>query len=148
MPGFAVHSSVCACVGTAFGVAAYHSFGCSMNLSVAVGTTAWLFSLFPDIDIKSKSSKIFYTIFLAAMIASFAYGKYAMGNIIGMIACLPQLVNHRGIFHKPLMGVFLGAVPVVYGFSTGVHAADSLYISAAVIAGYFTHLVLDGFFHN
>jgi Predicted membrane-bound metal-dependent hydrolase (DUF457). len=148
MPGFAVHSSVGACVGAAFGVAAYNNFGCSMNLSVATGVTAWLFSIFPDIDIKSKASKIFYTIFLAVMVAAFAYKKYVMGNIIGMLACLPQLANHRGVFHSPVMAFVLGLMPVVYGFSTGTHAVESIYVSAAVITGYFTHLVLDGWFHN
>lgn len=56
-------------------------------------------ALFPDIDVKSKGQKVFYTMLLLLLIYLIAYQKYCMFVVLSFLGIIPILVRHRGIFH-------------------------------------------------
>lgn len=57
-------------------------------------------ALFPDIDTKSKGQHFFYTALFIVLCTLAFYKKYIEVAIGGIIACIPLLVRHRGIFHN------------------------------------------------
>jgi Predicted membrane-bound metal-dependent hydrolase (DUF457). len=57
-------------------------------------------SLFPDIDVKSKGQKFFYSIMAPGYIFLFAQGQYALCFVVGLCALMPILSTHRGLFHR------------------------------------------------
>lgn len=57
-------------------------------------------ALFPDIDTKSKGQKYFYW-FILVLLLYFTYAKMFMQlAFLSILATLPMLVKHRGIFHN------------------------------------------------
>jgi len=103
----------------------------------------FIFSLFPDIDIKSTPSKIFYIV--VALVLGWCYyaKQYAIGNLLGLIAIIPQITKHRGLFHNPLTAFLLPA-SVFYIHYIGIielRLAIIMYVSA--VFGYLIHLIKD-----
>lgn len=142
---------------------------------LACFTIALLFGLFPDVDIKSKSQKIFYTLlFIFNLSLIIFFRRYLEAAILGLFAMLPILSKHRGWTHSRitmilLPGLFL-VIPLYVEFSGyGVgwkklpDVFDALvehenldetfwsglaFYSAGLI-GYASHLYLDGIlFHS
>lgn len=56
-------------------------------------------SLFPDIDVKSKGQKVFYSLLLCLLIYLAMSQKYCMFAVMSFLAITPILVRHRGVFH-------------------------------------------------
>lgn len=112
------------------------------NAGIAAGCTL-AFSLFPDIDIKSTPSKIFY--WCVAIVLGYCYyaKEHAIGNLIGLISILPQLTRHRGILHHPLTAFVLpfGIFYLYYLKIITLEFASHLYLGSVV--GYLTHLFMD-----
>lgn len=57
-------------------------------------------SLFPDIDIKSKGQKLFYTIMAPFYLFLFSNGHLFLSFSVGLTALMAILCNHRGLFHS------------------------------------------------
>jgi len=57
-------------------------------------------ALFPDIDIKSKSQKLFYLLLLFITSVIYVEKRYDMLPAIGVATFFPLLVKHRSIFHR------------------------------------------------
>ncbi len=57
-------------------------------------------SLFPDIDIKSKGQKYFYWFFLGLIFLFVHKNRIDLLIALSVIAMLPLLVKHRGLFHR------------------------------------------------
>jgi len=57
-------------------------------------------ALFPDIDIKSKGQKYFYRIVLLLFIILIIQNQFEMLAGCSVIAILPMLARHRGLFHR------------------------------------------------
>lgn len=57
-------------------------------------------SLFPDIDIKSKIQIWSYTVLMPILIMLTMLQEYRIAACAGILACLPLIVNHRGLFHQ------------------------------------------------
>lgn len=69
---------------------------------------AVLFGLWPDVDIKSKSQKIFYTILFVLNVALIVFGqKYLESALLGLFAMLPIMSKHRGWTHAKITMVLL-----------------------------------------
>lgn len=130
---------------------------------------AVLFGLWPDVDIKSKSQKIFYAVLFAlnAVLIVFLQ-KYLESAVLGLFAMLPIMSKHRGWTHARITMVLLPSIflliPVYAAHSewgTGGTLVDSLnalrawkgledavrsgfpfYVASFI--GYATHLHLDG----
>ncbi len=133
-------------------------------------TVALLFGLFPDVDIKSKSQKIFYSfLFVLNLSLIFLFQRYLEAAILGLFAMLPILSKHRGWTHSRitmilLPGLFL-VIPLYveysgYGvgwkefpeflnslvededFKETFRSGLAFYIAGLI--GYASHLFLDG----
>lgn len=104
-----------------------------------------LFALFPDIDTNSKGQNIFYGIALAFDVLLIASGDIQAAAYLGLIVMLPVVGKHRGWTHSKL-AMLLVPLPIVvvpYLYSEKVLQISLVYYGAAV-AGYFSHLLLDG----
>ncbi|MDE0481145.1 MAG: metal-dependent hydrolase [Candidatus Poribacteria bacterium] len=131
---------------------------------------ALLFGLWPDVDIKSKSQQIFYTVlFLLNASLILSLKRYLEAALLGLFAMLPILSRHRGWTHSKismilLPGVFL-VIPIYVAYpnwGTGWKELPELLDSLvtweglpdilrsglafylAGLIGYASHLYLDG----
>lgn len=87
----------------AYGVVLYlvtRSMTPSASALIEWGCFALAGSLFPDIDIKSKGQKLFFTILVILMIYVLLQKRYDIASLLALIAMLPLLSQHRGLFHK------------------------------------------------
>ncbi len=137
---------------------------------LACFTIALLFGLFPDVDIKSKSQKIFYSLlFVLNLSLILFFQRYLEAAILGLFAMLPILSKHRGWTHSRitmilLPGLFL-VIPLYSEYSNygvGLKELPELFDSlveyenldetfrswlafyVAGLIGYASHLYLDG----
>lgn len=104
-----------------------------------------LFALFPDIDTNSKGQTIFYSLALVVDVLLIANGYMQAAAYLGLVALLPVVGKHRGWTHSKLAMI---AVPLPLLVVPYLYSARSLPIAAiyygAAVAGYFSHLLLDG----
>jgi hypothetical protein len=103
----------------------------------------YIYSLFPDIDVKSVPSKFFYSIITALLIILYIYQLHKIANIIAIISIIPQLVKHRGVFHNPITAVI---IPTNIFYIYYIDAISFQYASICYLAsvfGYIIHLLKD-----
>ena len=130
---------------------------------------AVLFGLWPDVDIKSKSQKIFYSVLFAVNLVLIVFlQKYLESALLGLFAMLPIMSKHRGWTHARitmilLPGVFLlipiysahsewatdgnlvdlfKAVAEWDGLTDTLRSGVPFYVASFI--GYASHLHLDG----
>lgn len=111
----------------------------------AVFVIAMLFALFPDVDTNSKGQDIFYWLIFIVDVLLIWNGSFAAAAFLGLIALLPVLTHHRGWTHSKL-AMLLVPLPIVLVpllYSERLLPIAVVYYGAAV-AGYFSHLLLDG----
>ncbi len=101
-------------------------------------------ALFPDIDTKSKIQRVMYIMFFILLLLLAYTKQYIAATATGILACLPLMVHHRGIFHSILFLTFLGATAV---FCTKLYypayTIIMLYNVIFFLAGVFSHLFAD-----
>lgn len=112
--------------------------------AAALAATCLLASLFPDVDTSSKGRPVFYSMLAVLDLVLIVNEEYKWAAIVGLVAMLPALGNHRGWTHTwwamlavPLV---LLAVPFVL-FEFSWQRLAPFY--AAAVLGYFSHLALD-----
>ena len=72
---------------------------------------AVLFGLWPDVDIKSKSQKIFYSVLFALNVVLIVFlQKYLESALLGLFAMLPIMSKHRGWTHAKITMILLPSV--------------------------------------
>ena len=130
---------------------------------------AVLFGLWPDVDIKSKSRKIFYSVLFALNIGLILNQKYLESALFGLFAMLPLISKHRGWTHSKVTMLLLPClflfIPIYAAYPSWGAAWDTLpdllrslvkwkelpdavrsgvpfYVASFI--GYATHLHLDG----
>lgn len=130
---------------------------------------AVLFGLWPDVDIKSKSQKIFYSVLFAVNLVLIVFlQKYLESALLGLFAMLPIMSKHRGWTHARitmilLPGVFLlipmysahsewttdgnlvdlfNALVEWDGLTDALRSGVPFYVASFI--GYASHLHLDG----
>ena len=106
---------------------------------------AVMFSLWPDVDIKSIGQKVFYTIFFVTdAILVFYFQDYKTAAFFGLLIILPILAKHRGWTHSRLTAILLPTplllVPM-YVFEGSIAQGIPYYFAA--VTGYFSHLFFD-----
>jgi len=101
-------------------------------------------SLFPDVDTKSKGQKYFYRVIVLLLIFLAVQMKWRELAGVSLIAMLPQLVSHRGLFHR-LWFVILFPAMIAYAISLyfPCHHEIIMYDYFFFIAGAISHLWLD-----
>lgn len=106
---------------------------------------AVLFGLFPDIDTNSKGQNIFFGVALVADVLLISSGRIEAAAYLGLLAMTPIVGKHRGWTHSflAMVAVPLPIVVVPYLYKTEV-LPTALVIYGAAVAGYFSHLLLDG----
>ncbi len=101
-------------------------------------------ALFPDIDIKSRGQKYFYRIVLllfSILIIQKQFELLAFGSII---ATIPMLVRHRGIFHRLWFVVLMPMlIWALVALSTPELSTTVWYDVLFFIVGAISHLWLD-----
>lgn len=112
----------------------YHNTN-SFKIALTTAVTTYIFSLYPDMDIKSTSRKL---LTVAGLIATFVlFIIYPIYSIVMLaITVFPRLLPHRGFNHSLLMMLIIAGV-WNYMFSGTL---------IAVVVGYMTHLLLDTHF--
>ncbi len=101
-------------------------------------------SLFPDIDIKSRGQKYFYCAILLVMIILIIKHQFSLLAVCSVMAVVPMLVRHRGIFHR-LWFVILFPLTMWYVISISVPIVSKIILFDVLffIAGSISHLWLD-----
>ena len=118
-----------------------------------VTATGVFFSLFPDVDTDSLPRRWFYRFVVVGLLYLAWSGQERLGLWLAMLTMLPLLDHHRGWTHgrwMPLVAPALlgaGYLAAQRGASWDEiwRPADLTYYAAAV-AGWYTHLLLDGLF--
>ena len=111
----------------------------------AVLVIAVLFGLFPDIDTNSKAQDILLGLAFIVDIVLIASGNLQAAAYLGLIAMLPIVSHHRGWTHSKL-AMFIVPLPIAivpYLYEPKAFKIALVYYGAGV-AGYFSHLLLDG----
>lgn len=105
--------------------------------------------LFPDLDTKSFGQKWFYRIMLIVLAILFMLQRYYVLSILALLAFLPLIFKHRGVFHAPwfLAGITVfGTLTAAYYFPHYTYAAYA--DGAFFFLGTMIHLVMDRSFRN
>lgn len=144
----------------------------SLNPLEIVGcfVIALLFGLWPDVDIKSKSQQIFYTVlFVLNASLIFFWQQYLAAALLGLFAMLPILSKHRGWTHSKITMILLPSLFLVIpiyakypnwgtewkelpdlfnlliaweGLPDSLRSGLAFYLAGLI--GYASHLYLDG----
>ena len=106
---------------------------------------AVMFSLWPDVDIKSLGQRVFYTIFFVTDVVLIFYFKdYKAAAFFGLLIILPVLAKHRGWTHSKITAVLLPTpLILVPMYAYGGTLAEGLPYYFAAVTGYFSHLFFD-----
>lgn len=101
-------------------------------------------ALFPDIDTKSKGQKIFYRLLFVILIFLFIQQKFFEIAFFALVAFLPLLVKHRGLFHNLWFITFVSFVPYFYCWLYIPKYCPALLLHTVFfVIGIITHLWLD-----
>lgn len=115
------------------------------QLLVGLFVIAVLFGLWPDVDTNSMGQNIFFGLAFVADIVLIATGKFEPAAYLGLLAMTPIVGKHRGWTHSKLAMVLVPLPIVLVPYLHSRHALPlSLLIYGAAVAGYFSHLLLDG----
>jgi hypothetical protein len=101
-------------------------------------------SLFPDIDIKSKGQRYFYWFIFLLLILLATTKRFIALSIVSILAMLPLLGKHRGLFHKTWF--IIGAPYLLWYIAACRYRmfADALFFDVLFfVAGALSHLWLD-----
>lgn len=115
------------------------------QLFIGLFVVAVLFGLFPDVDTNSMGQNIFFGIAFIVMIVLIVSGKFEPAAYLGLLAMTPIIGKHRGWTHHKL-AMFLVPSPILIVPYLNNHEiwTVGLLIYGAAVAGYFSHLLLDG----
>ena len=106
---------------------------------------AMLFGLWPDVDTNSKAQNIFFSLAFIVDIILIINGNLELAAYLGLLAMTPIVGKHRGWTHSKwaMVVVPLPILLVPYLYQSDNLVVAGLFYGAAV-AGYFSHLLLDG----
>jgi membrane-bound metal-dependent hydrolase YbcI (DUF457 family) len=115
------------------------------QLVAGLYVVAVLFGLFPDIDTNSKGQDIFYGIAFVTEIILVLTGKFEPAAYLGLLAMTPIVGKHRGWTHSKLAMILVPSPIVLIPWLHNHHVLTlAVVLYAAAVAGYFSHLLLDG----
>lgn len=146
MPGYKTHvvGGALFYIGALFLVATY----CIAKPSIAVALE-WFFcciigSLFPDIDTKSQGQMLFYKIIAIVLLVLLYKKKIALFIWAALLALLPLLVHHRGLFHKIWFIIAFSCASVFFVSHLYPAVYSRLVFDAFFFAiGAFSHIIFD-----
>ncbi|NDV19089.1 hypothetical protein GO013_06600 [Pseudodesulfovibrio sp. JC047] len=105
-------------------------------------------ALFPDVDTNSKGQNFYYAVFTLVDVVLIIRGLYIWAAWFGLFSMLPAIGSHRGWTHTwwamLLVPLPILAIPIFMQLPDV--AKDFIPFYGAFVAGYFSHLMLDGEF--
>lgn len=106
---------------------------------------AVLFALWPDVDTNSKAQNIFFGVAFIVDILLFVYGYYQASALLGLLAMTPIIGHHRGWTHKKYTMLLLPAPILIIPYLAEAQFSETgVLVYVTCVAGYFSHLLLDG----
>lgn len=119
-----------------------------MQPSVSVIASGFVFclvgSLFPDIDIKSKGQNLFYKAALVVLCCFLYYERTDLFIGLSLLATVPLLVKHRGLFHQLWFLIFISiSTGLMIGSFHANFSAWAMKNALFFLAGAISHIVLD-----
>lgn len=115
------------------------------QLLVGLFVIAVLFGLFPDVDTNSMGQNIFFGVAFIAMIVLILAGKFEPAAYLGLLAMTPIVGKHRGWTHHKLAMILVPSPILIIPYLHNQQIwTVGLLIYGAAVAGYFSHLLLDG----
>ncbi len=112
---------------------------------LALYVIAVLFGLWPDVDTNSKGQNIFFGLAFIADILLIASGRTEAAAYLGLLAMTPIIGRHRGWTHSKLAMVLVPLPIIVIPYLNRASILiPACLIYGAAVAGYFSHLLLDG----
>lgn len=116
-----------------------------LALGGSLAATSLLFSLLPDADTDSKGQRLFGALLLAVLSLLISFGRFREAAIIGLMGAVPMACRHRGWTHT--WGAVL-IVPSPLLILPYLHMPEIPFLGLpyylAAVAGYLSHLALDG----
>lgn len=104
-----------------------------------------LFGLWPDVDTNSKAQDLFFGTAFLADIYLLINEQYPAAAFLGLIAMTPIVGTHRGWTHKkPAMFLVPLPILIIPYLATNRVGDTAILLYVASVAGYFSHLLLDG----
>ncbi|MGZ6250941.1 MAG: metal-dependent hydrolase [Candidatus Chromulinivorax sp.] len=101
-------------------------------------------SLFPDVDIKSKGQKLFYSLALIFLCCFLWYERTDLFIALSLLAVVPLLVKHRGIFHEAWFLIFISiSTALVVGNLWAGSSSFAIQNALFFLTGTISHIVLD-----
>ncbi|HZW61206.1 MAG TPA: metal-dependent hydrolase [Candidatus Babeliales bacterium] len=101
-------------------------------------------ALFPDIDVKSKGQQLSYALILGIFVILLLRDQFDAVAILAVLALIPMVVRHRGLFHRLwFILIFAGIIVVVCFFSTTLSCRMILLDAGFFVLGAISHLWLD-----
>jgi membrane-bound metal-dependent hydrolase YbcI (DUF457 family) len=101
-------------------------------------------ALFPDIDTKSQGQKLFYRLLFVVLLLLFIKQKFFEIAFFALLAFLPLLVKHRGLFHNIWFVSFISFIPYFYcSLWMPSYCPILLWNTVFFVIGIITHLWLD-----
>jgi membrane-bound metal-dependent hydrolase YbcI (DUF457 family) len=127
-----------------FGLSHFKVYKLNIHNSVLLMAAVMLGALFPDVDTHSKSRRVIYTLFITIDLSLMIAKLYKWAAILGFCAMLPALGQHRGWTHTwwamlLVPSVILFVAMLLYNQTV----MEILPYYLAMVAGYFSHLLLD-----
>ncbi len=115
------------------------------QFSLGLLIVAVLFAIWPDIDTNSKAQNLFYSIGFVLNIFLILNGLFVLSALLGLLAMTPIVGKHRGWTHSKL-AMFLVPTPILaLSLISGETIGPVGWLTYTVaVAGYFSHLLLDG----
>lgn len=115
------------------------------QLLVGVLVLSVMFGLWPDVDTNSKAQDAFFGLAFVADIALIIGKQYPAAAFLGLLAMTPILGTHRGWTHKKLTMFLIPSPILIIPYLVTNHVGDTaILLYVAAVAGYFSHLLLDG----
>ncbi len=115
------------------------------QLLIGLIVIAVLFGLFPDIDTNSMGQNIFYGLAFVGDIILIATGHIEAAAYLGLLAMTPIVGKHRGWTHSKIAMLLVPLPIVLVPYLHRESVLDTaLIVYGAAVAGYFSHLLLDG----
>ncbi len=132
-----------------------------LTTQAAVAGTALFFSLFPDLDTASVAQRWFFRGVFCTLLYLGWIEDYELATLVGILCVLPLLDHHRGWTHSKISPfITVGLLGTTYEYWRARQAFlgefnwDNVHtlleghwvFFIAGIAGWYTHLLLDGRF--
>ncbi len=111
----------------------------------ALFVLSMLFALFPDVDTNSKGQDIFIGLAFTVDVLLIVGGSYQAAAYLGLIAMLPIITHHRGWTHSKFAMILVPLPLLLIPYTHNDKVLPiSIVLYGAAVAGYFSHLLLDG----